>query len=213
MRAILTPGYNHACAAKRESVLQEKRIGKRRRLIGFMVTLLSCIACEAIAAAANDRADFMAPGRRVVAPFAHVVFCTRYPAECKPSDGAPMIKLDQHVIQKLGAVNTAVNRSIRGVNEPVDQWDIDVTSGDCEDYALTKRSHLIAMGMSPRALRIAVALTYEGIGHAVLVIRTDRGDIVLDNRTDQIKYWSKVNLHWRMIHSGENPRIWYRLPD
>ena len=199
--------------AKRDLGLQKKRTIKYARLIMTAAAILSGVECQCIAAPAKERSNFISPGHRVVAPFAHVVFCTRFPAECKPSAAAAMIALDQHTILELGDVNTAVNRSIRGVDEAMDQWDINVTSGDCEDYALTKRSRLIAMGMSPRALRIAVALTFAGIGHAVLVVRTDRGDIVLDSRTDQIKYWSKVDLHWRMIHSGENPRIWYALPD
>jgi predicted transglutaminase-like cysteine proteinase len=213
MRAILTPGYAHACLAKRDVVLQEKLTGKRRHLIGFVAVVFSFVAWDSISAPVNDDAGYMTPRRRVVAPFAHVVFCTRHPAECKSSDAAPMITLDEQTVRKLEAVNLAVNRSIRSVDEPIDDWEINVQSGDCEDYALTKRNHLIAMGLSPRALRIAVALTFAGIGHAVLVIRTDRGDIVLDNRTNQIKHWSRVDLHWRMIHSGENPRIWYELPD
>jgi predicted transglutaminase-like cysteine proteinase len=193
--------------------LHEKHTIKYARLMMAAAVMFSVVAWDCIAATAKEHLDFISPGRRVVAPFAHVVFCTRFPAECKPSAAAAMIMLDQHTILELGDVNTKVNRSIRGVDEATDQWDINVTSGDCEDYALTKRSRLIAMGMSPSALRIAVALTFSGIGHAVLVVRTDRGDIVLDSRTNQIKYWSKVDLHWRMIHSGENPRIWYALPD
>ena len=41
------------------------------------------------------------------------------------------------------------------------------------------------MWMVPRALRIAVARTPPpGEGHAVLVVKTNNGDMVLDNRTN-----------------------------
>ena len=104
--------------------------------------------------------------------------------------------------------------SIRPVNDRPDQgdvWQVNVKSGDCEDFALTKRDHLIAMGWSPRALRIAVTKTPYGEGHAVLVVKTDQGDLVLDNRTNAIKGWKDTDLRWLMIQSGDNPRVWYEL--
>ncbi len=88
---------------------------------------------------------------------------------------------------------------------------MNVTAGDCEDFALTKRDHLIAMGWSPKALRIAVTKTPYGEGHAVLVVKTDQGDLVLDNRSNAIKGWKDTDLRWLMIQSGDNPRVWYEL--
>jgi predicted transglutaminase-like cysteine proteinase len=70
-----------------------------------------------------------------------------------------------------------------------DRWEADVAAGDCEDYALTKRRKLIALGWSARALRIAVARTASVEGHAVLVVATSQGDLVLDNCTMAVRGW------------------------
>jgi predicted transglutaminase-like cysteine proteinase len=145
-----------------------------------------------------------------------VKFCVRNPDECKAGNGAPEVVLSAFARRELQSVNSAVNRSITPRNDVADQtgddnWQVNVKSGDCEDFALTKRDHLIAMGWSPNALRIAVTSTPSGEGHAVLVVKTDGGDLVLDNRTNAIKNWRDTDLRWIMIQSGENPRIWYDL--
>ena len=92
-----------------------------------------------------------------------------------------------------------------------DVWQVGVAAGDCEEFALTKRRNLIALGWPSRALRIAVARTGSGEGHAVLVVKSSRGDLVLDNRTDEIKPWTQTDLRWVKIQSGDNPRLWYTM--
>jgi len=86
-----------------------------------------------------------------------------------------------------------------------------VKQGDCEDFALTKRKKLIEMGWSSRSLRIAVALTGRGEGHAVLIAKTSEGDLVLDNRTSAIKDWRRTDLQLVMLQSKDNPQQWYNV--
>ena len=158
--------------------------------------------------------SYISEKRRTAAPFAHVMFCARNPDECTARGDVSEVSLSPLADKQLHAVNTSVNRSIRPVDERPDQgdvWQVNVKAGDCEDFALTKRDHLIAMGWSAKALRIAVTKTPAGKGHAVLVVKTDRGDLVLDNRTNEIKSWTDTDLRWLMIQSGDNPRIWYEL--
>jgi predicted transglutaminase-like cysteine proteinase len=81
-------------------------------------------------------------------------------------------------------------------------------AGDCEDFALTKRRKLIQQGIPASALRIAVAMTPSGEGHAVLLVRTRAGDFVLDNRTNRMLKWNQTDLSWVKIASAENPMIW-----
>jgi len=158
--------------------------------------------------------SYISEKRRIAAPFAHVMFCARNPDECTARGDASEVSLSPLADKQLRAVNTSVNRSISPVDERPDQgdvWQVNVKAGDCEDFALTKRDHLIAMGWSAKALRIAVTKTPAGKGHAVLVVKTDRGDLVLDNRMNEIKSWTDTDLRWLMIQSGDNPRIWYEL--
>ncbi|WP_236759154.1 transglutaminase-like cysteine peptidase, partial [Agrobacterium tumefaciens] len=79
------------------------------------------------------------------------------------------------------------------------------------DYAVTKRQRLLRAGWPSGALRIATARTSTGIGHAVLVVSTSQGDLVLDNRTNVVKPWKAVDLKWIKIQSHENPRVWLKL--
>ena len=158
--------------------------------------------------------SYISEKRRTSAPFAHVMFCAQNPGECAAGGGASEIFLSPFADKQLRAVNASVNRSIRPVNDRPDQgdvWQVNVKSGDCEDFALTKRDRLIAMGWSAKALRIAVTKTPAGEGHAVLVVKTDQGDLVLDNRSNAIKGWRDTDLRWLMIQSGDNPRVWYQL--
>jgi predicted transglutaminase-like cysteine proteinase len=159
--------------------------------------------------------SYIVANKRTTAPFAHVRFCMDNPSQCI-SGGAAMMDMDADREDQLVRVNTGVNRSIKPVNDSAttaagDVWSLDVAEGDCEDFALTKREKLLAMGWSPRALRIAMATTASGVGHAVLVVKTDKGDLVLDNRTSQIKNWRYTDLKIVKIQSGDNARQWYTL--
>ncbi len=159
---------------------------------------------------------YMAEKRKIGAPFAQVLFCTRNPSECADNRGEPVVTLEDKALQQLKSVNLSVNKTMIGRNDSVgelggDIWQVNVRSGDCEDFALTKRSRLLALGWSSRAMRIATAYTRSGEGHAVLVVRTTIGDLVLDNRTSAIKNWRDTDLRWDKIQSDADPYTWYAL--
>jgi len=147
---------------------------------------------------------------RVLAPFASIVFCMREPDQCRDTGGDAVVILDHDSKKELFSVNSEVNRSIRPVNDASgkDDWNVDVSQGDCEDFALTKRKKLIELGWSSRSLRVAVAFTKTGEGHAVLVAATSEGDLVLDNRSNAIKDWRRTDLQFVAIQSKDNPQAW-----
>ncbi len=62
-----------------------------------------------------------------------------------------------------------------------------------EDYVLAKRRALIQAGISPSALRIAYVKTRGGEGHAILVVKTDRGEFVLDNLNGKVRLAEPVS--------------------
>ena len=160
--------------------------------------------------------SFIAAARPTLAPFAHVKFCMQNPAECRKNAGSPVVALTAYRESQLKRINASVNRQLRAESDPLavdggDLWQVSGNSGDCEDFALIKRKRLIAMGWSPRALRIAVARTGSGEGHAVLVVKTSKGDLVLDNRTSAIRPWKNTDLRWVKIQSPDNPRLWLAI--
>jgi len=68
--------------------------------------------------------------------------------------------------------------------------------GDCEDYVLEKRRALLADGLPETALSIALVVTPWGESHAVLLVATDKGELVLDNLTPWIMFWNETRYRW-----------------
>lgn len=149
-------------------------------------------------------------GRPTLAPFAFVKFCRDNPEDCK-FEGQGSLDLDHRSYSELRRINRHVNSTILPTAEVGDVWSVNVAKGDCEDYVLTKRRSLVQQGFPPAALRIAVAKTPAGVGHAVLVVKTKKADLVLDNRTDSIREWSRTDLKWLKIQSGDNAYLWRSL--
>ncbi len=157
------------------------------------------------------------PGRSArptLAPFAHVVFCKSRPAECRTDGrGDAPIALTAEVSRLLKTVNRRVNQTIRPVEDgggPLDDvWRVAPAAGDCDDFAVTKRTELIRAGLPVGALRLMVGRTPQGEGHAVLAVRTTGGDLVLDNLTDQILDVRQSRFMVLKFQSGTNPERWF----
>src|SRR4051794_24782995 len=95
-------------------------------------------------------------------------------------------------------VNRRVNKSVRSLPDRdhwgvPDRWDLaEDGSGDCEDFQLLKRKLLAQSGLPRRAMRMTVVIDEKGEGHAVLMLRTDRGDLILDNKTSAVLPWQRT---------------------
>ncbi len=145
-----------------------------------------------------------------VAPLGFQILCVQTPEACTSSP-ADRTSYSPRTMQMISAINRQVNNTIIAKNDVgMDRWVINPQQGDCEDYVLTKRAQLVSSGLPMSALRIATALTSSGVGHAVLVLRTDRGDLILDNLTNAIKPWGKTDLNMLTI-SGANPEKWFNI--
>lgn len=191
----------------------------KRAVLFSMLALSGALATAPVAqaggAAGLSRASIgtfkpMKEGTNVLAPFAFIRYCVDRPAAC-PTGEARTLEWTKDNKSLVDRVNRQVNRAIRPVNERGDTWSDFVATGDCEDFALTKRHKLIQAGVPASALRIAVATTASGEGHAVLVVKTEAEDFVLDNRSNKLVPWYDTDLRFIKITSAENPRLWRRL--
>ena len=150
-----------------------------------------------------------------LAPFQHVRFCLRYPVDCRSNlTENERIELTREHSELLDRVNRDVNAAIEPVQKSYgknlkDGWTIAPFTGDCNDYAVTKRHELLRSGLPARALRLAVVKTRSGEGHLVLLVATTKGDLMLDNLTDAIVPWESTDYQWMKIQSASDARSWY----
>jgi predicted transglutaminase-like cysteine proteinase len=178
--------------------------------------------CFADGAQARNRQDASPPAPIVeagpaLAPFQHVRFCLRYPSECK-SDPTEISQIDLNAAntELLKRVNNDVNAAIIPTvkdhgPELNEGWTIAPSAGDCNDYAVTKRHELLQSGLPAKALRLSVVKTASGIGHLVLVVMTNKGELVMDNLTETIRPWRSTEYHWLKIQSASDARFWYEV--
>ncbi len=105
----------------------------------------------------------------------------------------------------MDRLNRDVNRRIRRASDQRlygagDHWTIPSGAdprGDCEDYVLAKRRALIEQGYPQEAFSIALVETPWGESHAVLLMATSEGELVLDNLTPRILRTTEVAYQWR----------------
>lgn len=154
-----------------------------------------------------------------MAPFAHVKFCLANPADCRERKvvfrGGP-VKLTDAKRRELMRVNTEVNRAIIATpasdeTAATEKWLIAPEFGDCNDYAVTKRHKLLAKGWPARALLLAEVVVPSGEHHLVVVVRTDKGDLVLDNLNATLRSPAKTRYQWVRVESPVNPKFWSKV--
>ena len=165
------------------------------------------------AAASSPTVTTMREGGYALAPFSFVKFCLDYPGDCPKSAGPGRIHLTSRHMAELANVNRAVNAAIRPTPDASAMrfWRLNVSAGDCNSYAVEKRHELIRRGWPAAALALTVAKTSWGEGHLVVTVRTDQGDLVLDNLRSSVIPWEKTGYDWIMRQSELNPQFWVEL--
>ena len=148
-------------------------------------------------------------------PMAFTQFCLKYPSDCKPQRllfGGDRVELNKMRRAELENVNRTVNSSIHPERNEEglagEKWLLGPVRGDCNDYAVTKRHQLIARGWPTRTVLLSEVVTVSGEHHLVTIVRTNGGDLVLDNLTDRILPWSRTHYRWVRIQTPKNPNYW-----
>ena len=166
----------------------------------------------------GERPVYVSVGEPTRAPIGWVEFCIRYKPECETRPSAPRdIVLSNTAWSDLVKVNDWVNATIKPLTDlehwgVVEQWDYpDDGYGDCEDYVLLKRRMLIQAGWPREALLITVVRDKKGDGHAVLTVKTNRGEFILDNQVNDILAWNKTGYHFVKRQSQSDPNLWVSL--
>jgi len=153
-------------------------------------------------------------------PAGFVGFCMRSPEACT-NHSAPIeakIAVDDRMAATLVAVNDRVNDAITYESDvqhygAANRWTLNPEGGygDWKDYALAKREALRQMGLPDSALRIAIVRTPRDELHAVLTVDTDKGVLVLDSLTSEIRPWSDTSYLWLERQAKDSPLHWVAL--
>src|SRR6476620_2665957 len=138
---------------------------------------------------------------RGFAPPAFYEFCRGHAGLCNTSSGRRIVPLTTAKLSDLQSINSSVNHRIQSTTDQAvygveDKWAVPVNAGDCEDFAILKKQELLRHGWPSAAL--------------LLTVRTSTGDLVLDNRNDAVKDWSRTPYRYyaRQAQDGSG---WQRI--
>jgi predicted transglutaminase-like cysteine proteinase len=160
----------------------------------------------------------MLTGSLTSQPIGHYEFCKLNYGECS-------IRLDdrgpEHMTEALWGLVDSVNASVNDSVKPMNDQEIfgkeevwaypDHGVGDCEDYVLEKRRRLHEAGITFSNLLVTVVRKPDGEGHAVLTVRTDEGDFILDNLTNAVKDWTKTGYHFLKRQASTHTGRWVSI--
>lgn len=148
-------------------------------------------------------------------PSQYAAFCARHPDACRLT-GAGVLDGGPEMLARLDRVNRTVNAEITLVPDPdrlgrEEDWDFPADcEGDCEDFALEKRRRLVAEGVPPAALTMAIVFhELQFFAHAVLLAETTSGTWVLDNLAPGLRCWDA--LPYRYARRERPDGLWSRF--
>jgi predicted transglutaminase-like cysteine proteinase len=185
------------------------------RLFGAVAFFLATLAFGAGAQASSP--NYAPEFGKSLPPIGFVKFCVANPGECK-NVGRRVQRIDASpaVWSTLSKTNSRINAEIAPVSDDElygvpEFWTYPVSAGDCEDYLLMKKRELEKLGFDSGALLITVVLDEKNEGHAVLMVATEQGDYVLDNRRNDILLWTDTGYTFLKRQSQQDPRAWIAL--
>jgi predicted transglutaminase-like cysteine proteinase len=188
------------------------------RSVTAALLLLSVCTGAGAQTAGTEPAFAMQVSGGANAPVGYVAFCRGFPRECLRRGTAHVVRLGSRRWEQLVRVNAHVNRAVAPMMDSdlygtEEVWTLPTAQGDCEDYVLLKRRLLIERGWPSGALLVAVVFDEIGDGHAVLIARTDRGELVLDNKADNIRPWHQTAYRYVKRQSVADPNRWVAVAD
>ena len=199
---------------------------KQKSMIGLAL-VMGLMAHSAQAAPAGRQLVAYPPAASAAAikgdtkiPIGWIDFCNRYPRECATEPlAARSVVLNADAWRTMVQINARVNGAIEPVTDYehwkiAERWDYaEDGKGDCEDFVLLKRRALLQAGFPRQSLLVTIVRDEKNEGHAVLTVKTDRGDFVLDNQEEKILPWTATGYRFVKRQSQEDPNMWVTIGD
>jgi predicted transglutaminase-like cysteine proteinase len=153
-------------------------------------------------------------------PIGHTLFCQNYPGECAYRRPAPrfLSESSKALYYDLEQIHRRINTSIRpnpvkaGKLDPTERWNVSPISGNCNDFAVSKRHELLQRGWPSSALLLAEVTLDTGEHHLILVVNLHGDSYVLDNlEPNPVPLLQTTRYRWKRIESAEDPRLWLNM--
>lgn len=136
------------------------------------------------------------------------------------------LRMDAKLRALLEQVNSEGNAQITWADDQRvwgenDNWDFPCAASgrmydDCDGFSLWKMRRLIELGVPSSPLLLGWTYDETGTGHLVLIVATDAGDFVLDNRMPRV--WTTqeatalgYNFMWRAASGDDLAGPWLSL--
>ena len=194
--------------------------GKPALVAAAMLLTTPAITFTVVQAATDEKIPYADVSDVTRPPIGWVEFCASHAAECDTTPTTPRdVVLTPKAFNDLARVNKWVNDTIKPKTDlehwgVIEKWSYpDDGYGDCEDYVLLKRRLLLSAGWPREALLITVVRDKKDEGHAVLTVKTDRGEFILDNQAEDILPWSDTGYRFVKRQSQHDPNVWVAIGD
>ncbi len=172
-------------------------------ILALSVTLLEAEASETL---------FLTGVASLPPPTAARNLCKQYTWACSEERSGVLSREQEMKILKR--LNRIINSSVPRISDQSqykveDRWVLPtLQGGDCEDFALLKKREALKAGVEPKSLFLATALDKNRNGHAVLIYRSEEGDLVLDNTTSIIKPWRETRYLFLRMQDPKQLHRW-----
>jgi predicted transglutaminase-like cysteine proteinase len=182
--------------------------------VTILTTSLLAISLAAPAAAQSLAPPQAAERMLVNAPPGFNDSCRRYGWLCKNRAANAQPVEAARLLDLARSINRRVNFTVSQLSDPenygaAEYWTLPTnSSGDCEDFVLQKYKLLLDAGVDSRDLSIAVVLDRQGNNHAVLVLRHNSGDLVLDSLASRVLPWNRTGYRFLAMQSGGDKTQW-----
>jgi predicted transglutaminase-like cysteine proteinase len=138
----------------------------------------------------------------------------KFQSDLRGLQGLPLNTMAARVNDMMNAKNYITDKRNWGTN---DYWATPVEflqrGGDCEDFAIAKYTALRMLGVPEERLRVAIVHdNLKNIAHAILIVYTDGGAIILDNQEKSVLDGNRAG-RYRPIYSINRTAWWLHTAD
>lgn len=162
--------------------------------------------------AANTNSTFLIAKLATTSPPGASGLCNKYQWACTRTGYRGVS--GRAALQLAKSINSRINRQTDQIEDRAqygqqEYWTLPTSrGGDCEDIVLLKKKKLLEKGLASETLLIATVLDLDRNSHAVLVLRTEQGDFVLDSLRNKVIPWRSTGYTFLKMQNPKSLHKW-----